>query len=94
MYLEQDELELAEEFLTLSLSTLENESGDYQGPSSIFKSKVFTTAAVVNYRRDKLRESAGYARKALGLAQESSLTLKIIQNAKILGDIYRREKDG
>ena len=91
LYLDQDELELAEEFLTLSLSTLENESGEYQGPTSIFKSKVFTTAAVVNYRRDQLRASAGYARKALAMAQESSLTLKIIQNAKILGDIYKRE---
>lgn len=91
LYLDQDELELAEEFLTLSLSTLENESGDYQGPTSIFKSKVFTTAAVVNYRRDQLSASAGFARKALAMAQESSLTLKIIQNAKILGDIYKRE---
>lgn len=92
LYLEQDDLELAEEFLSLSLSTLDNESGAYEGPSSIFKSKVYTTAAVVNYRRGRYTESSGYARKALNMAQESSLTLKIIQNAKILGDIYDREQ--
>lgn len=90
LFVEQDDLELAEEFLTLSLSTLENQDQSYQGPSSLFESKVFSTAAIVNYRNDRLSESAGYARKALALAQESSLTLKTIQNAKILGDIYLR----
>ena len=88
IYLKKQEFKKAKKYIILALNTLENESGTYSGPSSYYKSRIFTTASNIMFGANKFDESIKYAHKSINLSYANSYKKYIYENAKILSKIY------
>ncbi len=88
IYLKKQEINKAQKYIILALNTLENESGTYSGPSSYYKSRIFTTASNIMFGANKFDESIKYAHKSIKLSYANSYKKYIYENAKILSKIY------
>ncbi len=91
IYLDNQEYDQAEKYINLALNTIENESGTYSGPSSFYKTRIYTTASKILYNNGKLKESTDYAHKSIKLAYANSFKKNIYENAKILSKIYDKK---
>ncbi len=87
--------EEAQEFLNLALNITENNTGNFEGPSSIYKSKIYTTAARLAFHNGDFDNSIDYARKSLSLSYENVYKQSILDNARIMSEIFeeRQERD-
>jgi tetratricopeptide (TPR) repeat protein len=88
IYLNKQEYSKAEKYINLALNTIENESGTYSGPTSFYKTKIYTTASSIFFGMDKMEKSIDYAHKSIKLSYENSYKKNISENAKILSKIY------
>ena len=88
IHMEKGDLSSAQKFMDLALSTLDEGESDYKGPSSRYRSRIYTTAGELNLRMDKLDESVLFSHKGLKQAQANSYTKDLFANSRTLGAIY------
>ncbi|WP_115460563.1 tetratricopeptide repeat protein [Winogradskyella aurantiaca] len=93
IYLNNGELEKAEEFLDMALNALENKSDSFNtGPKSLRAVEVYSNAAEVYYQMQEWDAAAQYAHKGLKMSQDNSYKLSAYKSAKVLADVYDAEK--
>lgn len=81
----------ANEYLNLALNIIENNNSTFDGPSSIFSTKIFTNVAKLALeRRDKTR-ALNFAKRSLKLSKHNLYKASILDNSKLLSRIYEDE---
>jgi hypothetical protein len=72
----------------MALNILENNQGNFAGPSSKIESKVFLTAAEISAMNGKFQNAIEYSKRSLALALPNSYKAYILKNTRLLGDAY------
>lgn len=78
----------AEEYNGLALDIIENNKSNFLGPSSKVESKIYLTAAEIAVLSEEPLSAVAYARNALRLALPNAYKAYILQNARLLTDVY------
>lgn len=94
IYLAQKQYAKAREYVDGAIKVIgENERrrNDYRGPISLYKAKVYQTAAVLSFNRNEPDKAIGYAHKSLKLSYANSYKKNIFENAQLLSKIYDKK---
>lgn len=92
IYIDDNKFQKAKEYQDIALNLIEDNKDDFDGPLSIFESEIYTTAAKLFYHRKEFENSISYAKKALNLSYNNLYKVQIIDNSRILSDIYDQRK--
>jgi len=85
---DEGNIDKAVEYTTMALNILENNQGNFAGPSSKIESKVFLTAAEISAMSGEFQNAIEYSKRSLALALPNSYKAFILKNARLLGDAY------
>ena len=92
IYVEGEDLQSAHQYMELALNTLGTGESAYKGPTSRFRSSIYTTAGDLYMRMDSLDKAIKYSHMGLKEAQANSYLKDIYNNARTLGTIYDEQR--
>lgn len=88
IYYSENQYDKSLDYLQKSLINLERLNLNFEGPSAVIKVDIYTNAANVYYKLDKLEKARVYAKKAISLSLDNSFKKNVYENAKVLAIIF------
>ncbi|MCF8461282.1 MAG: tetratricopeptide repeat protein [Flavobacteriales bacterium] len=88
LYMKQNEFKKAQEYLLLALNIIDNNTGRFDGPSSIFSTQIYTNVAKLAFREHDLKKAMDYAKRSLSISYTNQYKERILENAKIISKIF------
>ncbi|MEZ4985535.1 MAG: tetratricopeptide repeat protein [Saprospiraceae bacterium] len=88
LFIKDQDYSKAKEYLSLALNIIENNDRSFEGPSSIFSTKIFTNVATLAFENNDITRAIFFAKKSLALSEQNLYKTSILDNAKLLSRIY------
>jgi len=91
IHIDRNESSKAEEYTNLALNIIENNNDIFEGPSSIYSTKIFTNVARLAFVNNDLERSMRFAKKSLALSYTNKYAESILENSRLISDIFERQ---
>jgi tetratricopeptide (TPR) repeat protein/DNA-binding CsgD family transcriptional regulator len=88
LHKQKGDLQSAGEYIDLALNMILKNRNNFRGPSSQIESRIYSTAAEIEYLQNNYTKSIEYARHSLDLATGNSYQAYIIRGARLMSDGY------
>jgi tetratricopeptide (TPR) repeat protein len=91
LYIADGDYDHANEYLNLALNIIENNNSTFDGPSSIFSTRIFTNVAKLAFEKRDIKRALSFAKRSLKLSEQNLYKASILDNSKLLSRIYEYE---